>query len=38
MFFLWVLACMRATLILKSYLDEKQIFLLLNSMMTGIVF
>lgn len=38
MFFLWVLACVRATLTLKSYLDEKQIFLLLNSTLAGIVF
>ena len=38
MLFLWVLACIRATSTLKSYLDEKQIFLLLNSMLAGIVF
>lgn len=38
MFFLWVLICIRATLTLKSYLDEKQIFLLLNSTLAGIVF
>ena len=38
MFFLWVLACMRAPLTRKSYLSKNQILLLLNSVVDGTVF